>query len=85
MYIRACSGFRDKATLVELVVIYYGREELTQKVHLYGRFPRKMSNSKPKVITVSQLGLLSARSFRDLSTDGHEDASKGVIQLDQGN
>ena len=58
MYIRAYSGFRDKATLVKLVVICYGCEELTHKVHLYGRFPRKMSNSKPNVITVSQLGLL---------------------------
>lgn len=59
MYIRACSGFRDKATLVELVVICYGREELTHKVHLYGRFPRKTSNSKPSVITVSQLVVAS--------------------------
>ena len=58
MHIRACSGFRDKATLVEPVVIRYGCEELTHKVHLYGRFPRKMSNSKPNVITVSQLMLL---------------------------
>ena len=60
MHIRACSVFRDKATLVELVVIRYGYEELTHKVHLYGRFPLKMSNSKPSVITVSQLGLLRA-------------------------
>lgn len=60
MYIRASSGFRDKAILVMLVVICYGCEELTHKVHLYGRFPRKMSNSKPNVITVSQLELWRA-------------------------
>ena len=83
MHIRVCSGFRDKATLVELVVIYYSCEELTHKVHLYGRFPRKMSNSKPSVITVSQLELLrahvSVQFLRFLSTNGHEDTSKGMV------
>jgi hypothetical protein len=28
---------------------------LTHMVHLYGRFPRKTSNSNPAVITISQL------------------------------
>jgi hypothetical protein len=82
MHITACSGFRDKATLVELVVICYGCEKLTQKVHLYGRLPRKMSNSKPSVITVSQLGLLRAyisTQSLGLSTNGHEDTSEGMI------
>jgi hypothetical protein len=34
-----------------------GCKELTHIVHLYGRFPLKMSKSKPNEIRVSQLEL----------------------------
>ena len=55
-------------------------------VHLYGRFPRKTSNSKPVVNTISQLKSLqkdvSARDCLPM-TNKHVDASNSMAQFDE--
>ena len=68
------------ATFIQAVVRPSKRQELTHIVHLYGRFPRKTSNSKPTVNTVSQLRLLqlSVRAFLLMGTNIHVGACNNV-------
>jgi hypothetical protein len=58
-------------------------------VHLYGRFPRKTSNSNPAVIIVSQLGLsqLNISACFPVVEDEykHVDGDNSMAQLDGGN
>jgi hypothetical protein len=62
-------------------------KELTHIVHLYGRFLRKTSSSKPAENTVSQLRWLrvfiNARAFLRIEMNAHVDASNGMVQLDE--
>ena len=53
--VNRCSEFRGIADFYFSGKTEYCVKWLTHIVHLYGRLPRKTSNSKPAVSTVSQL------------------------------
>jgi len=58
-------------------------------VHLYGRFLRSTSNSKPAVNTVSQLRLLnvdiSLHHFLSLKMNIHVDTTNSMVQVNHSN